>query len=167
MPLQYVKGDATDPQGTGNRIVLHCCNDIGGWGSGFVLALSRRWPLAEKAYRAWYRADLGNFLNEGIVVLGPLLLGEVQFVCVHPEIWVANLIGQHGVRSYTNPRPIDYDSFRYGFQKVEAFAKAKAASVHMPRMGAGLAGGDWDTIEKIITAELVNKGVSVTVYDLP
>ncbi len=37
----------------------------------------------------------------------------------------------------------------------------------MPRMGAGLAGGNWVAIEKLIRHELSDKGISVTVYDLP
>ena len=39
------------------------------------------------------------------------------------------------------------------------------ASVHMPRIGCGLAGGKWSRIEPLVTERLVNKGVAVTVYD--
>lgn len=38
----YLKGDATCPQAKGVKIICHVCNDIGGWGKGFVLALSKR-----------------------------------------------------------------------------------------------------------------------------
>ncbi|MEV6001124.1 Appr-1-p processing protein, partial [Streptomyces griseomycini] len=27
----------------GVKVIAHVCNDIGGWGKGFVLAVSRRW----------------------------------------------------------------------------------------------------------------------------
>jgi O-acetyl-ADP-ribose deacetylase (regulator of RNase III) len=37
----------------------------------------------------------------------------------------------------------------------------------MPRIGAGLAGGDWATIAQIIQDELCAHDVNVTVYDLP
>ena len=40
--LRYVTGDATVPQGGGPKILVHLCNDAGGWGAGFVLAVSRR-----------------------------------------------------------------------------------------------------------------------------
>src|SRR5689334_18641295 len=53
MPLNYVKGDATKPNGTGNRIITHCCNDRGFWNAGFVKALSHRWSEPERAYRQW------------------------------------------------------------------------------------------------------------------
>jgi len=53
MPLNYINGDATKPIGTGNRIITHCCNDLGFWNAGFVKALSRRWSEPERAYRSW------------------------------------------------------------------------------------------------------------------
>lgn len=40
-----------------------------------------------------------------------------------------------------------------------------AASVHMPRIGCGLAGGRWDRIEPLITAALCENGIATTVYD--
>ncbi len=50
--IVYTTGDATAPKGDGPKIIPHVCNDIGGWGSGFVLALSARWAAPEAAYRA-------------------------------------------------------------------------------------------------------------------
>lgn len=46
-------GDATQPEGTGPRVLVRVCNDQGLWGAGFVLALSRRFKAPEAAYRAW------------------------------------------------------------------------------------------------------------------
>ena len=37
--LRIIKGDATAPQGSGTKIIAHVCNDQGGWGKGFVLAV--------------------------------------------------------------------------------------------------------------------------------
>jgi hypothetical protein len=36
----------------------------------------------------------------------------------------------------------------------------------MPRIGCGLAGGDWNKIEAIINETLGEKGLDVTVYDI-
>lgn len=41
--IAYRVGDATQPVGDGPKILVHVCNDIGAWGRGFVVALSRRW----------------------------------------------------------------------------------------------------------------------------
>ena len=69
--LRYLKGDATCPQAPGNKIIAHICNDIGGWGRGFVMALSKRWDEPEQQYRAWHRGDVDD---------PPFELGQVQFV---------------------------------------------------------------------------------------
>lgn len=37
----------------------------------------------------------------------------------------------------------------------------------MPRIGAGLAGGDWAVIKHISEEEVEAHGLSVTVYDFP
>ena len=158
--LRYVTGDATAPQGEGPKVIVHVCNDIGGWGRGFVLALSKRWAAPEARFRRWHRDG-----RDGDV---PYALGSVQFVEVEPGLWVANLIGQHDVLPAADGAPpVRYDAIRDGLIEVARFAARNGASVHMPRMGAGLAGGDWDTIAAIVQAKLADDGVAVTVYDLP
>ena len=57
MEILYIKGDATAPIGSGVKVITHICNDIGGWGKGFVLALSKKWKMPEEAYRQWYKSD--------------------------------------------------------------------------------------------------------------
>ena len=39
--IKYIIGDATAPKMDGTKIICHVCNVIGGWGKGFVLALSK------------------------------------------------------------------------------------------------------------------------------
>jgi O-acetyl-ADP-ribose deacetylase (regulator of RNase III) len=39
------------------------------------------------------------------------------------------------------------------------------ASVHMPRIGCGLAGGKWENIEPLIISNLTERGIPVYVYD--
>ena len=43
----------------------------------------------------------------------------------------------------------------------------KGAAVHMPRIGCGLAGGKWETIEPIVRGMAEKHGVDVVVYDAP
>jgi hypothetical protein len=40
-----------------------------------------------------------------------------------------------------------------------------SASVHLPRIGCGLAGGRWELIEPLITATLCARDIATTVYD--
>jgi O-acetyl-ADP-ribose deacetylase (regulator of RNase III) len=152
--IRFVDGDATSPSGASPQIIVHVCNDRGKWGKGFVLAISRRWREPERAYKA------------GFETATPLALGDVQFVPVTPAIVVANLIGQHGIANRTSKTPpIRYDAIRRGLAKVGQQALASGASVHMPRIGCGLAGGQWDRIEPIILETLSAADIDVTVYD--
>lgn len=155
MQISYINGDATRPNKTGNKIIVHICNDIGAWGKGFVVAISKRWKLPEIKYKDWHKS------NEKFD------LGQVQFVKVEEDIWVANLIGQHKIKNHKNGNPpIRYEAIAHGLEKVSHFAVANNSTIHMPRIGCGLAGGKWEIIEPLIQESLVSKGIDVTVYDL-
>lgn len=153
--LRIIKGDATSPQARGPKIIGHVCNDLGGWGKGFVLAVSRRWPEPERAYRQWHRERSGNDFG----------LGATQLVQVQPDLWVANMIGQHGIRRGSNGPPIRYDAVERCLTAVAEHAERLSATVHLPRIGCGLAGGRWDLIEPLITATLSARNIATTVYD--
>ncbi|MFI9787093.1 macro domain-containing protein [Kitasatospora sp. NPDC051984] len=154
--ISYLRGDATAPQGKGVRIIAHVCNDLGGWGKGFVLALSRRWPEPEAAYRRWHRERAGNDFG----------LGAVQLVQVESYLWVANMVGQRGIRTGRSTGvPVRYEAIDTALGTLGGHARRLGASVHMPRIGCGLAGGRWERVEPLVTARLTARGTAVTVYD--
>lgn len=154
--ITYVVGDATVPVGAGAKIITHVCNDIGGWGRGFVLALSARWPEPEASYHAWFDGRAGN----------DFALGALQLVEVEDALWVANMVGQRDVVDGPDGPPVRYDAIEAALTRVADEACALDASVHMPRIGCGLAGGDWTMVEAIIERSLIARSVPVTVYDL-
>lgn len=153
--ITYLKGDATQPQAKGNKIIAHICNDLGGWGKGFVLAISNRWPEPETEYRQWHRSRAKN--NFG--------LGEVQFVQVDRYIWVANMLGQRGMKTGSKGPPVRYPAIEQCLTSVAEKAHELSASVHMPRIGCGLAGGKWNKIEPLIQQTLCAAKINVFVYD--
>lgn len=158
MEIKYVIGDATNPIGDGKKIIVHICNDLGGWGKGFVLAISKRWSAPEQAYRS-----LRN-------TLAAYCLGKVQLVDVTDDIVVANMIAQRGSITHrsvndikNNIPPIRYGAVRACLAQVNDYAYKNNCTIHMPRIGCGLAGGNWSEIENIIEDVL---SVDVYVYDL-
>lgn len=164
MAIFYHSGTITNPLFTaGPRVIAHCCNNIGRWGAGVSGAIGQRWPKAETYYRQWAR---------GLHPL-PFALGEVQFVFVeeNPQLdsdvlHVANIVGQHGLASASDTRPpIRYDALITAFGTLRNHALHWQATVHMPRLGAGHAGGDWCIIERLIDTYLYR--IEVHVYDLP
>jgi O-acetyl-ADP-ribose deacetylase (regulator of RNase III) len=161
--VQYITGDATKPQGEGLKIIAHCNNNRGGWGSGFVVALSKKWPRPEIEYRDWHKRSGDDKFQK--------MLGATMLVPVESDIYVANIIGQDGLRKGPDGKaPVRYPAIGKGFEHIASFALEhpdKNVSIHMPRIGCGLAGGDWSEIEPLLDRFFVTKGIAVTVYDLP
>lgn len=156
VPLRFTRGDATSPQAAGPKLIAHVCNDLGGWGKGFVVAVSRRWPEPERDYRAWHRERARN----------DFALGAVRVVQVRPDTWVANMIGQHGMRTGSKGPPIRYDAVDRCLGTLAGHAERLGASVHLPRIGTGLAGGRWEHIEPLIVERLCARDIPTIVYDL-
>lgn len=146
--VKMINGDATYPIGNGKRIIAHICNNRGGWGRGFVLAINKRWSKPELSYRNWCSRNLGF----------------VQFVDVGDGIRVANMIAQEGFYAEKSTPPIRYEALTMALNRVCREAKNTKATVHMPKIGAGLAGGDWEKIYTIIEKIFVD--VDAYVYYL-
>ena len=155
--LTYVVGDATAPPSGAPAIIAHVCNDVGQWGRGFVLALSRRWTEPEEAYLRWHRDRADNDFG----------LGAVQLVRVEPGLFVANMVAQKGILPDAGIPPIRYEAVGSCLQQLAVLAARHSAIVHMPRIGCGLAGGTWDRVEPLIVERLSRAGIRSFVYDLP
>ncbi len=159
MTIEHLIGDATNPVGDkGMKFIAHCCNNVGGWGAGFVVALSRRWGMPELIYRKWAQ-ERPFEMREG--------LGKIQVVPVEKDIMVVNIIGQQGIGPSKGIPPIRYEALEEGFEKTQTIMEGysnKNPTLHMPRIGAGLAGGDWAKIEKIISKTIK---FPIYVYTLP
>jgi O-acetyl-ADP-ribose deacetylase (regulator of RNase III) len=174
--IRYIIGDATRPEGdpATTRIIAHACNDVGAFGAGFARA--ERWPFVKQAYQEWgTQKTSGNPSDNRSVPFG---LGRIQVVHVPNSdgLFVANMVAQRGLRSSKYPCPLDYDALRSCLGKLAGHIKLVSslrsarhkfhASVHMPRIGCGMAGGSWDRVEPLVVEELCDEGISVTVYDL-
>lgn len=130
--ISYVKGDLFD----GNvQLIAHGCNCKGGFGSGVAAIMAMKHPKARMGYM-----DKHN--GEG------WKLGDVQFVSSNSQI-IANCATQ----DHFFPRDrvhADYNAIKVCMQKVKEYAKLRNLSVGLPKIGAGLAGGNWAVIEQIL-----------------
>lgn len=89
----------------------------------------------------------------------------MQLVRVKPDVWVANMVGQRGMRTGSGGPPIRYDALERCLVALAGHAVELGASVHMPRIGCGLAGGVWSRVEPLVTGALCERDIEVTVYD--
>lgn len=141
--VHLVKGDVFT---SGANIIAHGCNCKGGYGSGVAGAMAKKHPSARNAY-------LMKHQSEG------WQLGDVQFVMAKNVI-IANCATQ---KSYLprGKRHADYDAIRTCMEKVRDFAKQYNYTIAIPKIGAGLAGGDWKTIKKILNEVFADYDVTV------
>jgi hypothetical protein len=93
-------------------------------------------------------------------------LGDVFFTEVEPEMVVCQMVCQHGYGPSDRAR-LRYAELKECLKALRDKAISDKASVHMPRIGSGEAGGSWNLISALIDEVLCAAGVSVTVYDLP
>jgi O-acetyl-ADP-ribose deacetylase (regulator of RNase III) len=155
LTITYLTGDATRPVDCGNqaRIIAHLCNVQGKWSGSFADALTRRWPVAEKEFREWHAS--GRLFELGAIKFTPV---EFKVLACH---MIADALG------------IKYDALAQCFQclgEILNFSCAEASgmgnSIHMPRIGCGLAGGEWSEVEPLILEHFIKRHIPVYVYDL-
>lgn len=158
--IVYEIGDATKPptKRGAYSVICHCCNTLGSWGAGFVLPLGRRFPAAKQNYLRFIGSTKPNER-----------LGKVSYEKVDPNIVVANIMGQERIyRTADGKIPLDYNALKNGFEDVlKRFLGYKVPfTIHMPRIGCGLAGGEWSKVSKIIEDVFCSNDIEVFVYDL-
>ena len=157
--IEYVVGDVTEPVETPGYkpAIAHVCNDIGVWGAGFTAALDRKWPEVGRRYRRWNRSllDEGDFLK----------LKDIHLVALPDGPLIFNMVAQRGVRGPDNRVPLDLEALDYCLGEVfKELASRGDRALHMPRIGCGLAGGNWEDVVKLVCK--YRTSFPVFVYDL-
>src|SRR5262249_22074615 len=148
--------DVLDPRGAGKKVVCQLVNDQARfWGGGLAKTASRKFPEAHRNFTEWFTA-----------VPRSKRLGSVHFTQIGDSLVLASLIAQEGFGASSAPR-IRYAALEQCFERISEFALKRSATVHMPRLGAGQAGGHWETVEEIVRSTIVPQNISVTIYDLP
>lgn len=154
--IAYVNGDATKLRGTGPRILAHVINNKAiSWGFGFARTVATKWPKAEKAFRQQI------FHDKSMLRLGNTFNTEVE-----PELWIFQMIAQHGYGPRSTTR-IRYSAVESCLEELARFAHQQNATVHMPRVGTGYGGGKWEVVADLVDEIVCAAGVPVTVYELP
>ena len=137
MQIEYVKGDLLQ---TEVNHIIHGCNSRGVMGSGVAKAMREKYPDAYKDY-------IFKYNNYG------LELGAI-IVSVQPDKKVIhNAITQQDYGRDSSRVYVSYWAIAEVFRKINSQGIKEIA---LPKIGAGLANGDWNVISAIIENTLIN-----------
>lgn len=165
MTIKEIKGNVIGLCETGQLDgMVHGCNCLHAMGSGVAGQLARRYPIVPEADRQG--STFGDMSK----------LGTFTDVCVesvvNEQIYfnVFNLYTQRAP-TYTGEDVFDYDSFPQGLEIIKADLRLYddgeddqiPYKLGFPKIGAGLAGGDWTRIEAMIRAAFTT-ALDIEVY---
>lgn len=122
------------------RYICHGCNAQGVMGSGVARQIREKWPSVYDAYIDCYK-KIG------------LSLGEILWVDVGTKV-IINAITQE---FYGNDGKLylSYEALDKCLTKINDNV-SPGTRIAFPKIGAGLAGGDWNIISKIIEVNSTN-----------
>ncbi|MGL5583696.1 MAG: macro domain-containing protein [Cetobacterium sp.] len=131
-------------------IMAHGCNCFGAMFSGIARQISHEFPEANSA-------DLEALEKNG----SHNLAGKYSYV-KSGSVEIFNLYTQ-----FYPGRNYDYGLIRQAFIRLNALMAMREVkpTVFIPMIGAGIAGGDWELIRKIIKEESSHMIVEVVIYD--
>lgn len=145
--ITYVNGDLL---GATQKVIVHGCNNRGVMGSGVAAQIRAKWPNVYEVYALKHR------------VFG-LELGDIIPVATLDGKIVVNAVTQDGF-GRDGQRYVDYAAIERCFETINDRVHGwEVNEVAMPRIGAGLGGGDWKIIEEIINRTA--KYYTPVVYD--
>lgn len=143
--IEYVLGDLFKSDAP---IMVHGCNSQGVMGSGVAKYVREYYPEAYTDYRHVYE-DRGLRTGESIYV------HTMNKFHPYHELVIVNAITQNNF-GRTGEVFVDYDAIKQVFEDLNELTQdmtehvSGLPKVAMPRIGAGLGGGDWDIIAQII-----------------
>lgn len=148
--IHYKKGNLMHAD---ELYIAHGCNAQGVMGSGVAKAIRETFPGAYQKYNE-------QFINNG------LELGSIVTVFDNGKN-ILNMITQETYG--TDKRQINYGAlskcFDEALRPIADIGVGQNLRLAIPRIGAGLGGGDWTIIEEIINFYSDLHNVDVVVYD--
>lgn len=150
-------------------VIAHGCNCLSTMGAGIAPQMAKAFGCDRFEMELW-----GPSVEKlGCIDYQTFVLGEKAIWSLddaknnrnEPELTVVNAYTQHRYgRNHVDglAKPFDYEAFTICMRKINEIFSGK--HIGLPKIGAGLAGGDWNRIEKIIETELWACEVTIVNY---
>lgn len=151
MKIIYKKGNLINAS---EDAIAHGCNIQGVMGSGVAKDIKENFPYAYEMYKLLCD-EKEAYLGE----IQPILASHRNIFKVVINCFTQEFYGRD------NTKYVDYDAIRSCMREINKLIKnIEKKSVAMPKIGAGLGGGDWTIISQIIEEELID--IQPVVYEL-
>lgn len=129
-------------------VIVQGCNSHGVMGSGLAKEVKARHPGAFKVYSDEYIKRT----NEG---LPGLPLGSFTAFWITPTKVIVNAVTQRDYGREPGRLYVDYEALGAAFIKMTVLDKnirnvGLQYGIHFPKIGCGLANGDWDIVSELI-----------------
>lgn len=168
--IDYVDGDLIKLSLSGQfDVIVHGCNCLSTMGAGIAPQMAKEFGCDRYEMEMWGPTveKLGNIDYETVVLGENAIwsLSDYKNNRNEPELTVVNAYTQYsyGLNHADGvAQPFDYEAFTVCMRKINVAFREK--HIGMPRIGAGLAGGDWNLIETIIKKELKDCKVTIVNY---
>ncbi len=148
MPIVIkIKGNLVDAYLRGEiDSIAHGCNCVCSFGAGIAAEIAQKIPKA-------YEADLETKDMTVYQKIGTMSV--YKQLDRHAKKRVFNLYTQMfpGRAAPGHDIPLSYEALRLCFRQLNELAKVEKFNLGINKIGAGLAGGDWELIQKIINEE--------------
>jgi len=168
--INYIDGDLIKLALNGEfGVITHGCNCLSNMGAGIAPQMAKAFGVDKFEMETWGTTiDKLGCIDWQTFVLGQNAIWSLEDAdnkLDERELTVVNSYTQFRYgKNHTNgvSKPLDYEALTLCMRKINHQFKGK--HIGLPKIGAGLAGGDWNRIEKIIERELKDCRVTVVNY---
>lgn len=164
---QEIKGDLIALAKEGKfDVVVHGCNCFCVQGAGIAAAMveafnTNEFPLEDKKYKGDIN-KLGQ-IDTGLYYINKEPLKEKEN---YKQLYIVNAYTQYNYgRNHVDGdlRPLDYNALALCLKKINhVFSGLK---IGLPKIGCGLAGGEWKMVKNMIKKELKDCDVTIVIYE--
>ena len=150
-------------------VITHGCNCLSSMGAGIAPQMAKAFGVDRFEMETW-----GATIHKlGCIDWQTFVLGEKAIWSLEdaknnrnePELVVVNSYTQFRYgknHADGDSKPLDYEALTMCMRKINNEFKGK--HIGLPKIGVGLAGGDWNRIKQIIQTELKDMKVSIVIY---
>ena len=150
--MKIIKGNLIGLALSGNLdVIIHGCNCFNTMGGGIALQIKNTFPEAFSVDSLTQKGSRDK-------------LGTISVATIKRNDLVFDVVNAYTQFNYgRNSMNVDYEAVRSCLKLVKQLFTGKR--IGYPKIGAGLAGGDWGILEKIFDEELEGEDHTLVVFD--